>query len=126
MTTMPDGHDETPHAGGGPEPAAPSRPRRRAAAQRLALTSNAAPELAPEGGADLTLRRNAHLAWVEAARAAGVDLTHFDPEATLESRIAWALSLGLLIATVYTRFSGKNQHSYSPLISGRAPDVQVS
>jgi site-specific DNA recombinase len=111
MTTMPDGHDETPHAGGGPEPAAPSRPRRRAAAQRLALTSNAAPELAQEGGADLALRRKAHDWWLEAARAAGVDLTHFDPDATLESRIAWALSLGLLIATVYTRFSGKNQHS---------------
>jgi Resolvase, N terminal domain len=113
MSMMPDEPDETPRPRGGPEPAAsPSRRQRRdAGKKRPPVVPTTAPELAPEGGADLALRRNAHLAWLEAARAAGVDLTHFDPDATLEQRIAWALGLGLLVACVYTRFSSKTQHS---------------
>ena len=53
-------------------------------------------------------RRQANRWWVEAAPRAGVDLTGFDADAPLEQRLSWALALGLLIGTVYSRFSSKN------------------
>jgi site-specific DNA recombinase len=112
MIRRPNPPDEPLPDGGGPDQPTPApRRRREAAKKRPTIIPPPTPELAQEGGADLALRRKAHEWWLEAARAAGVDLSHFDPDASLESRIAWALSLGLLIATVYTRFSSKNQHS---------------
>jgi site-specific DNA recombinase len=112
MSSMPNNPEEPLSDGGGPDQPIPSpRKRREAAKKRPTIVPPPTPELATEGGADLALRRKAHQWWLEAARVAGVDLSLFDPDATLESRIAWTLGVGLLIATVYTRFSGKNQHS---------------
>jgi site-specific DNA recombinase len=63
------------------------------------------------GGADAELRRQAHRWWIEAADAAGIELSGFDPEAPLEQRLAWAPSMALDIATAYARYSSKRQHS---------------
>ena len=49
--------------------------------------------------------------WYEAAAKSNVNLAGFDPQAPLGKRIAWALQAGLLIATIYSRFSSKRQHS---------------
>lgn len=47
----------------------------------------------------------------ESAASANVNLSGFDPKATLGQRISWAISQGLQIGSVYTRFSSKHQHS---------------
>lgn len=49
--------------------------------------------------------------WYEAAAKNNVNLEGFDPSASLRERIARALQLELLIATIYSRFSSKRQHS---------------
>jgi DNA invertase Pin-like site-specific DNA recombinase len=68
-------------------------------------------ELSPLGAVGAEARDRAHQQWIEAARRAGRELTGFDPAAPLEQRIAWAYGAGLLIATIYTRFSTKHQNS---------------
>jgi DNA invertase Pin-like site-specific DNA recombinase len=68
-------------------------------------------ELAIAGSASAQLATKAHEWWLEAARNADIVPGGFDPEAPLGDRIAWALGAGLVIATVYTRFSSKRQHS---------------
>jgi site-specific DNA recombinase len=67
--------------------------------------------LPTQGAAGDRLRRQAHQEWLEAAKKAGLDLTGFDPDASLEQRVGWALQAGLVIACIYARFSSKNQHS---------------
>ncbi|MCY2995963.1 MAG: recombinase family protein [Planctomycetota bacterium] len=49
--------------------------------------------------------------WLESAARAGIDLTGFDPAASLVDRLAWAHSKSLEIGTVLSRFSSKLQHS---------------
>lgn len=56
-------------------------------------------------GEDVTKR------WKEAAIRAGIDLSVFNPQATLPDRIKWALASGLMISTFYGRFSTKLQAS---------------
>jgi DNA invertase Pin-like site-specific DNA recombinase len=68
-------------------------------------------ELSAAGEVNEELTREIHLWWQESAQAAGIDVLGFDPDAPLGERIAWALSLGLVIGTIYTRFSSKRQHS---------------
>src|SRR6056297_209370 len=63
------------------------------------------------GAANEKLTRNADKWWSEIAAVHNIDLTGFDPEATLETRIAWAISKGYEIGTIYSRFSTKLQHS---------------
>ncbi len=63
------------------------------------------------GAANEKLTRNADKWWSEMAAVHNIDLTGFDPEATLETRIAWAISEGYEIGTIYSRFSTKLQHS---------------
>ena len=70
-----------------------------------------ASELSNAGSASKELACKAHEKWLETAKKTDIDLTGFDPEAPLRDRISWALSVGLLIATVYSRFSSKRQHS---------------
>lgn len=68
-------------------------------------------QLSCEGAANEELRQKAHNWWQEAAKKNDVNLDGFDPYAPLERRLAWALTVGLLIAAIYTRFSSKRQHS---------------
>lgn len=49
--------------------------------------------------------------WMAAAKAMGVNLIGFDPQAPLADRVAWALSQGLQIGCILARFSSKLQHS---------------
>ena len=70
-------------------------------------------ELSAAGAVNDALAREIHQWWQESAQTAGINLAGFDPDAPLGERIAWALALGLLIGTVYTRFSSKRQHSTS-------------
>src|SRR4051794_245640 len=78
---------------------------------RMRRQSTMTTDLSPEGAAGADLRRQAHEWWLEAAAAAGLDLSDFDPEAPLEQRLAWARRLDLEIATAYARYSSKRQHS---------------
>ena len=64
-----------------------------------------------EGAADKDVAQSAHERWQQIATEAGVSLKRFDANAPLHERIAWALRAGLLIATIYARFSSKSQHS---------------
>jgi site-specific DNA recombinase len=68
-------------------------------------------DLPTAGVASPAVSRQAHAEWLDAARQAGVDLTGFDPDAPLPRRLALAKAAGLVIATIYTRFSTKGQHS---------------
>ena len=63
------------------------------------------------GAATEKLARNAHTWWSEMAAVHHLDLSDFDPDATLEMRIAWAIAQGYEIGTIYSRFSTKLQHS---------------
>lgn len=49
--------------------------------------------------------------WMQEAAAAGVNLTNFDPLAPLEQRLAWAVSVGLDIGAILSRYSTVVQHS---------------
>ena len=49
--------------------------------------------------------------WSATAAQSNVDLTGFDPKAPLAKRISWAIALGLVIGTIYSRFSTKMQQS---------------
>lgn len=68
-------------------------------------------ELSTAGAADPELARNVHKWWKDAAEKRGINLGGFDSTAPLAERIAIAQRLGLMIATVYSRFSSKRQHS---------------
>lgn len=63
------------------------------------------------GAANEKLTRDADKWWSEMAAVQNFDLTGFNPEATLETRIAWASAKGYEIGTIYSRFSTKLQHS---------------
>ena len=85
-------------------------------------------DLPVDGAASPELRAKAHAQWMECARGGGIDLAGFDPNASLAARIAWAMGIGLIIATIYTRFStkaaridrrpGAQARSNSPLATG--------
>lgn len=64
-----------------------------------------------KGSASPELMSKAHAQWMECAAQSRIDLTGFDPNASLSARISWALSVGLIIAAIYTRFSTKRQGS---------------
>ena len=81
-------------------------------------------ELPLKGAASAETRSLAHQEWMEAARRAGLELTGFDPDAPLEQRITWAIGAGLLIATIYTRFSTKRQNSTAAM--NNSPPVNTS
>ncbi len=49
--------------------------------------------------------------WTEMSAICNFVLTGFDPEASLEKRIEWAIACGYEIGTIYSRFSTKLQHS---------------
>ncbi|MHC2071079.1 recombinase family protein [Bremerella sp. T1] len=49
--------------------------------------------------------------WTEMSAVCDFVLTGFDPEASLEKRVEWAIACGLEIGTIYSRFSTKLQHS---------------
>ncbi|HCS49996.1 recombinase family protein [Rubinisphaera sp.] len=63
------------------------------------------------GAANNELSRNAAKWWSEMAAIHNLDLENFDPNATLETRVAWAIANGCEIGTIYSRFSTKLQHS---------------
>jgi len=63
------------------------------------------------GDANEKLTRNANRWWSEMAAVCNLDLSGFDPDSTLEKRIAWAIAQGYEIGIIYFRFSTKLQHS---------------
>lgn len=63
------------------------------------------------GAASEELARKAHQWWRDAAAMAGVNVEGFDPDASLEERVAAAHRLGLEIGTSYNRYSSRMQHS---------------
>src|SRR5689334_17064452 len=67
-------------------------------------------DLSTEGSANGPQQRAAHAMWCDTARGAGIDTSGLNLEASLADRIAWALSCGLIIGTVLSRFSTKMQH----------------
>ena len=67
--------------------------------------------LPEKGAASPELMQKCVSLWDENARKNGIDLSGFDPTSSLAKRLAWALNLGLIIATIYTRFSTKRQGS---------------
>ena len=68
-------------------------------------------DLPSAGETNEELARQVHPWWLAAAAKADVDVTGFDPEAPVAQRVAWAKRVGLSIATIYSRFSSKRQHS---------------
>ncbi len=64
-----------------------------------------------EGSASEELGREALRQWALEAAIAGVDLEGFDPEASHDDLMSWALSKGLDIACMYARFSTQMQQS---------------
>lgn len=68
-------------------------------------------ELPTEGAASDALARRSHEWWADNAAKTGIDVSRFDHQAPLETRLSWALSLGLLIGTALSRFSTELQHS---------------
>ena len=68
-------------------------------------------QLSDAGAANPELISKAHEWWQEAAIKSNVNLEGFDPSAAFGDRIAWALQAQLLVATIYSRFSSKLQHS---------------
>lgn len=69
------------------------------------------PELPSMGAASENLTRKVAQLWSEMAAMHNLDLSGFNPEATLETRISWATVHGYEIGTIYSRFSTKLQHS---------------
>ncbi|MCX7387492.1 MAG: recombinase family protein [Planctomycetales bacterium] len=67
--------------------------------------------LCDAGAANLELVTKAHGWWHSAAIKNNVNLEGFDPDAAYGDRIAWALQAQLLVATIYSRYSSKLQHS---------------
>ena len=63
------------------------------------------------GAANEKLTRSANRWWSEMAAVCNLDLSGFDPDSTLEVRIAWAIAHAYEIGTIYSRFSTKLQHS---------------
>src|SRR5579864_427902 len=75
----------------------------------------------PEAGsASVDLAHLAHQCWIEEASRSGINLTAFDPDATLDSRIAWAKSNGLEVAGILARQSTKMQHSIESQVKENA------
>ncbi|QDU94470.1 recombinase family protein [Lignipirellula cremea] len=68
-------------------------------------------ELPEAGEVTPDLARQAQACWAEAARQQGIDLTDFDPSASLEQRLFWAKQHGLEIGCLLARHSTKLQHS---------------
>ena len=68
-------------------------------------------DLPTAGAANEEIAARAHQEWLDAARASGVILTGFDASLHLADRLAWAISAGLAIGAIYTRFSTKLQDS---------------
>jgi hypothetical protein len=64
-----------------------------------------------EGAAPAELARHMHTLWQQGATRSGVDLSGFNPDASLDQRVGWAKSAGLEIGCGYTRFSTKTQDS---------------
>ena len=70
-------------------------------------------ELPEAGSAKPAMMLEVHAHWIDAARAAGIDLTDFNAVASFEERLAWARRHGLLVAAAYGRYSTKLQSSTS-------------
>ena len=68
-------------------------------------------QLSSVGAVNQELARKSQQWWQEAAAKSNVNLDGYDPAASLSERIAWALQARLLIATMYSRYSSKRQHS---------------
>ena len=64
-----------------------------------------------EGAANVEITQKTIDWWSEMAAIQGTDLTKFDPNASLEQRVTWALSIGLMIGAIYSRYSTKMQKS---------------
>ncbi len=69
-----------------------------------------------EGSASEELGRKALGQWALEAAIVGIDLEGFDPEASHDDLMSWALSKGFDIACVYARFSTQMQQSTSDQI----------
>lgn len=68
-------------------------------------------DLPEKGGASAELMQKCTSLWMDNAQQNHVNLTGFDPGGPLAARVAWALSTGLIISVIYTRFSTKRQGS---------------
>lgn len=68
-------------------------------------------KLSEDGAVSDELGRKAIEHWMTAAAMAGVDLDGFNPNASHDEQVEWARSKGLIIGTVYSRFSSKLQQS---------------
>ncbi|EAQ80665.1 recombinase family protein [Blastopirellula marina] len=68
-------------------------------------------DIPSEGAASVQLSRYAVKCWSEQAAIFDFDLTWFDPETPMETRVDLAISKGYEIGTIYSRFSTKLQHS---------------
>ena len=63
------------------------------------------------GAATPEQMHEAHRWWIEAAKAAKINMKGFKPNAPLAKRKAWAARAGLEIATMLSRYSTKLQRS---------------
>ena len=63
------------------------------------------------GAANEELMTKAHSWWESAASIQRIDLAGFDAQAPFDTRVAWAMSNGMEIGTVYSRYSTKLQSS---------------
>jgi|GEM_PF-1029947 len=70
-----------------------------------------------EGAASPAVMKMAAEIWAEFAKQAGIDLSKFHPLAPLADRLAWALSLGLTIGCILSRYSSKMQQSTASQVS---------
>jgi site-specific DNA recombinase len=68
-------------------------------------------DLPAAGGASDELAFKVQLWWREEAIRANIDISTFDPHATLERRLRWAMEQQLEIAGALSRYSSKLQHS---------------
>lgn len=68
-------------------------------------------ELQSAGSASAELQRGAHEAFVDCAVTCGLDLSGFDPSASLAQRVEWAVAHGLEIGTILSRFSPRLRQS---------------
>jgi site-specific DNA recombinase len=83
----------------------------RGRAELRMKVNNMSERFSSNSAANQALMGKAQQWWLDAASRHNVNLEGFDPEASYSDRIKWALTSSMIVATIYTRFSTKMQHS---------------
>ena len=68
-------------------------------------------ELPVAGSAAPEILQLVHETWTDAAAKSQIDLSEFNPNASLRERLNWAMRVGLLVGAILARYSSKLQHS---------------